>query len=104
MTTDPWIHMLEQIEPAYHKYMKILNEGIKFKVELIRISNNKCQIHIRELEGLIEFGELDEKCVWAADQLNSWPDCHRVSWDRWQFNHRKDAEKFRTLFTLKWAQ
>ena len=104
MIADPWIHMLHQIEPAYDKYKRIMDEGPRFKVELSLLSNHKCQIIIREVEGSIEFGDLDEKCEWAADQLKSWPDCQRVAWDRWRFKYRKDAEKFRTLFTLKWIQ
>jgi len=105
MTVDPWQHMLYQIEPAYNNYKLIMEDGPRFKVELSRSSNNRYQILIREVHGnLIEFGNLDEKCEWAADQLKSWPDCRRVSWDRWQFNYRKDAAKFKTLFTLKWAQ
>ena len=105
MISDPWLHMLQRIEPEYNKYKDIMIYGRpNFKVELSRLSNNKYQILIREIHGLVEFGDLDEKCVWAADQLESWPDCCRVAWDRWQFKHRKDALKFRTLFTLKWAQ
>ena len=104
MTVDPWLHMLQQIEPAYFRYKDIMVRGPNFKVELSRLSNNKYEILIREVHGLVEFGDLDEKCVWAADQLESWPDCRRVAWDRWQFKYRKDAAKFKTLFTLKWAQ
>jgi hypothetical protein len=104
MTVDPWQHMLYQIEPAYDKYKRIMEEGPRFKVELSLLGNHKCQILIREIEGFTAFGELDEKCEWAADQLKSWPNCHRVAWDRWRFEHRKDAAKFRTLFTLKWAR
>ena len=105
MTVDPWIHMLQRIVPAYNKLKQIMEEGPRFKVELSRLSNNKYLILVREVEGnLINFGNLDEKCEWAADQLKSWPNCQRLAWDMWQFNYRKDAAKFRTLFTLKWAR
>lgn len=104
MTVDPWLHMLQQIEPEYFRYKDIMVQGPNFKVDLSRLSNNKYEILIREVHGLVEFGDLDEKCVWAADQLESWPDCRRVAWDRWEFKYRKDAAKFKTLFTLKWAQ
>ena len=106
MIVDPWLHMLQRIEPEYSKYRDIMIYGrTNFKVELSRLSNNKYEIRIHEEHGVVfEFGDLDEKCVWAANQLESWPDCRRVAWDRWQFKHHKDATKFKTLFTLKWAQ
>ena len=109
MIADPWLHMIQQFEPVYDKLKRIMEEGPNFKVELNRLGDNKYQILIREVHtwhtiGLVEFGDLDEKCVWAADQLELWPDCRRVAWDMWQFKYRKDAAKFKTLFTLKWAQ
>ena len=104
MIADPWIHMLQQLEPAYDNLKRIMEEGPRFKVDLNCLGNNKYQINIREVEGSIKFRELDEKCEWAADQLKSWPDCQRIALDMWQFNYRKDAAKFRTLFTLKWAR
>ena len=48
--------------------------------------------------------KLDERVEWACEQLVSWPDCYQVAWDRWEFEHRRDAEKFKTLFMLKWDQ
>jgi hypothetical protein len=56
MTVDPWQHMLYQIEPAYDKYKRIMEEGPRFKVELSLLSNHKCQILIREIEGFTAFG------------------------------------------------
>jgi hypothetical protein len=47
---------------------------------------------------------LDECINWTEDKLKDWPDCNRMAWDMWDFKHRKDAEKFITLFHLSWAQ
>lgn len=47
--------------------------------------------------------KLDTCCIWAENQLEDWPECNRVSWDMWDFKHQKDAEKFITMFYLKWA-
>ena len=46
-----------------------------------------------------------DNCVnWTASKLKDWPDCNRMAWDMWDFKHRKDAEKFITLFHLSWVQ
>lgn len=100
MTTDPWEHMLLAIEPAYEKYKEIVERGPKYIIDFSLVGDQQCQIRIREEHSL---GNLDERCEWAAEQLSTWPNCRRVAWDRWRFKHRKDAEKFRTLFTLFWA-
>lgn len=41
---------------------------------------------------------------WTVATLSTWPDCTRMSYDTWDFNHKRDAEKFTTLFQLKWAE
>ena len=46
-----------------------------------------------------------EDCIkWAEKTLETWPDCHRGSFDIWDFKQRRDAEKFLTVFHLSWQQ
>ena len=46
-----------------------------------------------------------DNCVkWTDEKLKDWPDCKRMAHDTWDFKHRKDAEKFITLFHLSWQQ
>jgi hypothetical protein len=46
-----------------------------------------------------------DNCVrWTEEKLKEWPNCNRKAWDMWDFKHRKDAEKFITLFHLSWVQ
>ena len=106
MTTDPWQHMLYQIEPAYDQYKEIVERGPKYIIDLTQDKKGKSQLCILEENNLLTsgLGGLDEKCKWAEEQLASWPNCRRIAWNIWEFKHRQDAEKFRTLFTLKWAQ
>jgi hypothetical protein len=47
---------------------------------------------------------LNDFTEWAAEQLKDWPDVKRMAFDMWDFKHRKDAEKFITLFHLSWQQ
>ena len=104
MTIDPWQHMLHQLEPAYDKYKDIIEYGHpKFMINLTWDTNGTFQIRISD-DWNLDSKEFDEGIIWATEQLATWSDCRRVAWDRWEFKRRKDAAKFKTLFTLKWAQ
>ena len=104
MTADPWIHMLQQLEPAYDKYKDIAEYGQpKFMIDLIPDIKGKFQILIYD-DWNLDSKEFDESIFWATEQLATWPNCRRIAFDRWQFKRRKDAEKFKTLFILKWAR
>ena len=48
--------------------------------------------------------KLDECVDWVEEKLKDWPNCNRMAWDMWDFKHRKDAEKFLTVFHLSWQQ
>ena len=115
MTTDPWQHMLLAIEPTYFKWKDVMEHGPRIAIEIKTLSQVtwKLQMHIVERwpsdTGVADMftdgsGKLDERCKWASEQLESWPNCKRVAWDRWEFKHLHDAQKFKTLFMLKWDQ
>jgi hypothetical protein len=48
--------------------------------------------------------DLDMHVDWAHEQLKTWTNVSRQSWQDWRFMKRSDAEKFITLHTLVWAQ
>jgi hypothetical protein len=62
------------------------------------------RVHLAETTDTIYTGNLDRCVGWTIEQLKDWPDCKRMSFDMWDFKHRKDAEKFITLFHLSWDQ
>jgi hypothetical protein len=104
MTADPWIHMLKQLEPEYDKYKDITEYGqSKFMVSVTRDIKGKFQILIYD-DWNLDSKEFDVSIFWSTEQLASWPNCRRIAFDRWQFKRRGDAEKFKTLFILKWAR
>lgn len=47
---------------------------------------------------------LDHCVKLVEEKLKDWPNCNRMAWDMWDFKHRRDAEKFITLFYLLWEQ
>lgn len=48
--------------------------------------------------------QFDDCVNWTNEKLQDWPNCKRMSHDMWDFKHRKDAEKFITLFHLSWQK
>ena len=46
---------------------------------------------------------LDECIDWTTQQLNNQIMAIRTSYDTWYFMRKQDAEKFATLWHLKWA-
>ena len=100
-TADPWIHVLQQLEPLYFKWKDILEQGSKVHANLIRKGRQWC-IVLNE-EPITNFGRLDERVEWTDNQLKDWSNVKRMSHDMWYFKHKHDAEKFQTLYNLKWA-
>jgi hypothetical protein len=44
------------------------------------------------------------KCVeWTIAQLDSQPRVKRMAYDMWVFERKRDAEKFKTFWLLKWT-
>ena len=41
---------------------------------------------------------------WSQTVLSSWKSVRRMSYDMWYFKTKREAEKFLTLFTLKWVK
>ena len=48
--------------------------------------------------------DLDRAVVWITDELAKWSGARRMAWDQWNFDDRRTAEKFTTLFYMTWEQ
>jgi len=44
----------------------------------------------------------DTQVIWATEELEKWEGVKRRSWNMWSFPTKHDAEKFQTLYCLKW--
>lgn len=114
-TTDPWMHMIYQVCPTYDdlKYMMNNFPKIKIVIEGKRNSWNLSVVENRSDFGHDEGGSYsyqpdnpnyDFIVNWSEQELSTWKNCRRIAWNMWQFKYKQDAEKFSTLFYLKWAQ
>lgn len=107
--SDTWAELLRQAEPNYDTLKDIMYNGPKI-VARMRTFNNKWRVRVEEDWGVAEQpdrngnSKLDIRCEWACEQLASWQSVNRMSYQEWMFPDRARAEKFLTLYNLKWAE
>ena len=80
---DPWEHILESFYTLSKIEAKLSPYGKKWKVRVLGFDYNLYE--------------------WVENTLGNWKDVER-SHDFWLFEDRRSAEKFVTLFNLKWAK
>jgi hypothetical protein len=110
VNSDPWLHIIQQIQPLYFKWKDELENGPVIHTELSRRGREWCitlkeQSEYSDVDTLLwsNPGRLDERVEWALNQLSTWPNVRRMAHDMWFFKKRRDAEKFQTLYNLTWA-
>ena len=47
---------------------------------------------------------LDDRINWCIEELKKWQGVRRMAWDQWQFDDKRQAQKFITLFYITWAK
>lgn len=112
--TDPWTSLLESIEPDYYKLKQMAEDGpiISATLDKRRV---RWWVNIHEDWGrtpadqqyqyhTANDSKLAQRIVWAEEQLKSWKFVSRQSYHHWAFLRRADAEKFITLFNLRWTE
>ena len=110
MIADPWIKAITDLVPEYED-LKYMTENGPTIAAVLRTFNLKPRVRIEEdwnnsngeFYYTTNYSNLDSRCEWAAEQLSSWKFVTRMSHQEWMFLRRRDAEKFITLFNLKWA-
>jgi hypothetical protein len=107
-----WMHMLMQIRPDYEKLKEAVDKGPIIK-PMLELSNRRWTLTLHEVWSYDSSGSykltessivLDDIIEWTEKELTKWKDCRRTAWDMWQFKHKRDAEKFITLFHITWVQ
>jgi hypothetical protein len=110
--SSAWISTLEQLEPNYHRYQKMLEDGPKVRA-ILEHKNFRWRVKVEEDWGDSSIGHMyytatytnRDVCVdWTAEQLSKHRFVNRISFDQWAFLRKRNAEKFITLFNLRWAR
>lgn len=109
MNNDTWTQVLSRFVPEYLELKFVLENGPDIFADLSQRGRNWCiTLQEQPLPNTTtpiwsNPGKLDERVEWALDQLEKWPDVRRMAHDMWYFKRKKDAEKFQTLYNLRWA-
>lgn len=110
VVTDPWVRFITQLVPEYEDLKHMVDHGPEITA-VLRTINLSPRVRIEENWDIsngenyytVSYSNLDSRCDWAAEQLSSWKFVTRLSHQEWKFFRRRDAEKFITLFNLKWS-
>lgn len=104
-----WMKILTDIAPEYVKWKDILEKGpdivldISRKGKFWRVTFQERNHSAEWTPVWIDPGAIDERVNWAMQQLENWSNVKRMAHDMWYFQKKRDAEKFQTLYNLKWG-
>jgi hypothetical protein len=106
---DAWLHVCKVLEPQYDIINHMIQNGFQVKPLLTRKGRitvfSLREYYLNEdIREHIDIGQYDDYIEWIDQQLSTWKGVRRMAWDEWYFNKKSDAEKFATLFRLKWAR
>ena len=107
---ETWDHTIRMLEPNIDAVREFMDRGPQIK-PMLALVKRTWVLQIKIDWGMFDdYGNpwgtpsLDERVIWAAAQLETWDNVSRQAWDMWHFKHRQDAEKFITLYNLKWIE
>lgn len=101
-TSQTWVNAIRAFEPAYDELKYMLDQGPNIVAKLSHRGKFWC-VSLEEDTSHDGSTKLDERVRWAKEQLEDWPATSRMAWHMWYFGYRRDAEKFITLYNLRWA-
>jgi hypothetical protein len=109
MNTDPWGHTLRMLQPDIDTLKEFMDRGPKIRPVLKLVKRTwvleiKADWGIFKVDRSYETHGLDERVVWTTCQLENWKNVSRQAWNMWHFKHKRDAEKFITLYNLVWTE
>ena len=106
MSLNRWSQILHQWEPRYDVLEKIGQNMVPIKI--FKNYQRDYTLCIRyDLENYQTTQDsylLNDIITWAIEELDKWPRVRRTAYDMWKFPSKKQADKFITLFNLKWAR
>ena len=96
----------QTLDQVMHIWAKSNVPIIKPILLRIRLSK-RWRIHLQEEwpneNNIGSSSPLDGRVEWVFETLKTWDTAKRTSWDMWEFDNKREAEKFITLYTLQWA-
>ena len=96
--------MLEQLCPGYEELSDAHNHGPIITLKVVP-KEKKWEVSFEEQYHLGHFTNsirLNDIISWSNKTLARWENCKQISKNTWEFNSKRDAEKFQTIFYLSW--
>lgn len=106
-----WIQAIKTLVPEYDDLVERMDEKVIVRA-FLKKEGIRWTVWIKEdwtgstlghLYYTATYDEVDKRIEWAEQQLASWKFVSRVERDQWCFFSKKQAEKFITLFNLRWG-
>lgn len=94
-----WNHIIRSIEPEIDN----INQH-QFRVEAYKILHENSSgvvVYIRPQYAYVDIA-VTPMIEWTNLHLANWDTVKRYAYDKWIFSTETDADKFITLFNLKW--
>jgi len=106
-----WTHIIQALTPNYDELRTLLIQGPSIRCEISKKGRETRLLLVEQYVHNKEILDVDQHTVRFDDivfnvqeELKNWTNVRRMAWDQWNFKYKKDAEKFVTLFNLKWAK
>ena len=108
---DPWTHLLKTLDCDYVKLKELVEHGPAISIRLekrkvlwwICIFEDWDSTPAENQYYTASYDKVGERLDWADTQLKDWKYVLRQSRGNWAFIRQRDAEKFITLFNLRWV-
>jgi hypothetical protein len=107
---DPWPTIVQSLENSSHYYKsfsKVLEKRLNVGIDIDELANAwRLSIVEKHEESPLwnDYDKFYNAISWSTEQLITWPNVSKMSFKSWIFDSQKDAEKFKTLFVLKWQK
>lgn len=110
IVNNTWETILKQIDSDYEKLKDLMYLNPKISFQIYEINSETYYLDTIEVwpENCFVLNYTDSKwdkaISFIENELKNWPDVYKVNQDTWSFSSRNQAEKFITVFNLKWEQ
>jgi len=106
--SDRWSHILQNLTPNYFKWKDIMENGPRIYAKLIKtgrywtLAVEEDWQSVDDAGNYVNSSQHDNIINWADEELKKWK-CRRTAWHMWEFQSKREAEKFITFYNLRWA-
>jgi len=100
-----WQHIVQSLTPEYNTLLEILNNGPTYVCNIKKTGRSfTLTLEVKDMLYEEKSVSFDDRIKWITEQLSTWPNVRRSSYDKWVFKLHRDARKFITLYNIKWAK